>query len=222
MKLTSTGVADKEDFLLLEELEKKLLVQPHDYDTLLRKALLVYYPFLSTDQAEEIFEFIEKLYPNTYDTIFWHGAMLYIYDAHYEKAIQLLRKAIHVNSNRADAYIILAQVLEMMGNEYQKEMEYLFNQALKIEKYWPNAWDGLINLLIKQKRFNEARQVINEAFKHIPTDYVDSNDIIQERCDVYVSGRFRSNHEQDYLQRFLETIKAEETKELEIKNDKNI
>ena len=117
MNLTSTGVADKDDFLLLEELEKKFLVQPHDYDTLLRKALLVYYPFLSTDQAEEIFEFIEELYPNTYDTIFWHGTMLFIYDAHYEKAIELLQKAISINPNRVEAYILLAQALEEGGQD---------------------------------------------------------------------------------------------------------
>ena len=212
MNLTSTGVADQNDFLLLEELEKKLLVQPHDYETLLRKALLVYYPFLSTDQAEEIFEFIEELYPNTYDTIFWHGTMLFIYDAHYEKAIQLLRKAISIDKSRADAYILLAQALEESGQD--EDVEFFYKKASLIKPEWPNAWDGLIDLFIKQKRIDEARHTVQQALMHVPLDYVRSDDIIQGRIDKLVSGRSRTCHVKQDLERFLETIEAEETKRL--------
>ncbi len=213
----SSGAAHKEDFEYLGKLNKKLETMPYDYDTLLRKALLLYYPFYRSDQAEQVFVMLAELYPDKYDTYFWHGESLYVCDANYEKAEKLLRKAISINPQKADAYILLAQVLEMMDDNYQKEIEYLFKQALKIEKYWPNAWDGLINMLIKQKRFSEARLLIREAFKHVPIDYADSDDIIQGRHDELVSGRSRTCHVKQDLQRFLETIEAEETKELEVK-----
>ena len=177
---------------------------------------MLHYPFLSTDQAEEVFEFIEKIYPNTYETIFWHGTMLFIYVAYYEKAIELLRKAVGIDPQRAEAYILLAQALEEGGQD--EGVEFLYKKASLIKPEWPNAWDGLINLFIKQKRFKEAYQVVQEALKQVSLDYVHSEDIIQVRHDELVSGRSRTCHVKQDLQRFLETIEAEETKE----NDKNI
>ncbi len=212
MNLENVGAADKNDILYLKELNEKLKKTPHDYDTLLRKALLLYYPFYRSDEAEQVFEMLAELYPDKYDTYFWHGESLYVCDAHYEKAIQLLRKAISVDKNRADAYILLGQTLKMMDDSYQQEIEFSFKQALKLEPRWPNAWYGLINLFIRQNRFNEARQTIKEAFYNRPLDYVDSDDIIQGRHDELVSGRAWTPCMKDDLQKYLQSIEIEEAK----------
>jgi tetratricopeptide (TPR) repeat protein len=208
----SSGAAHKEDFEYLGELNKKLETMPYNYDTLLRKALLLYYPFYRSDQAEQVFVMLAELYPDKYDTYFWHGESLYVCDGHHEKAIQLLRKAISVDKNRADGYVLLAQTLNMMDDSYQQEMECLLKEALKLEPRWPNTWYGLISLFITQNRFDEARQMIEEAFHHIPLSYTHSDDIIQGRHDELVSGRSWTPCMKDDLQEYLQSIKIEEAK----------
>lgn len=204
MKLISTGVADEQDCLYLAKLEHTLQKDPYNYNLLLSKALFLYYPFLNTDKAEDIFKLIEKIYPNKYESFFWHGTSVFMYDANYEKAIELLRYAIKINENNAESYIMLARTLDENGQK--KELEELYKKALFIKPQWPSTWDGLICILMDQQRYQEVGQIIKLAFENIPLNDEQSEDFIQKRLNQFVTGLSHINHIKATWTNFLEQI----------------
>lgn len=206
------GAADSQDVLNLERLNEKLKDHPCDFDTLLRKALLLSCPFYRSDKASIVFDLLISLYPNSYEVYFWYGQSEYVYVADYEKAARLLRKAMEINPNRAEAYILCAEVLDCLG-ENKEEVESFYKKAEVIEPYWPKSWYGLIYLLKKQKRFDEAREVIQKALRCIPKNFIDSNDLIQGRHDWIVSGRDWTCHMEKDLLQYLQDIDEQEAKE---------
>ncbi|MCK4499853.1 tetratricopeptide repeat protein, partial [Candidatus Babeliales bacterium] len=155
----------KDEVTRLEELEKKIALDPNDVESRIEKGFLCLDVFeLETQEGlKTVMEALE-VEPDNVDILFWGGALAYLGVGDCSTAEGLLERALKIAPDRADCLWWLADMTPSTSSNFEKIFS-LYNQAVKLEPDWPIPRLRLIRMLIEAGRFDEAEEIAREGVK---------------------------------------------------------
>lgn len=149
-----------------ESLNERLRINPNDVEALIHKAVMFYDDlYRDSKEAKSILLSVIAKYPNNIDAHMWLAEFLCFKDCNYEEAETYLRKALAIDSNRADCHMVLAGTLENMDK--LDEAAFHYRRAFELEPTWIGARQFLANILFKKGELEQARYELEEALKYV-------------------------------------------------------
>lgn len=130
-----------------------------------------------------------RIEPDHIKALILKGDILFCVDKDNE-ALEYFDRAINANPNSAEAYGSKAGTLDVLG--HQKEALYCCEKAfenvtLKDRHLLPSLFDQKIAILVRMKKFEEAKEALKKCIKSLPKEdggYIIScyQDLIESSC----------------------------------------
>lgn len=194
----SSGHATTKDKERLLQLEQRLVDNPRDYQAMLEKAILYYEPFHLSDAAVQLFTTLVEHDATNVDALFWFAECLFDHIGDYEKAENLLRRALALNPKRADCHYLLASVVEFTSAS-EEVMLLHAQKAVELEPSWIHPRLFLASLLLKKDDLVGAKRHATIAMDTIVHDIPVEEDSIKKHYERLITGRYYENNKKDCL-----------------------
>ncbi len=207
-KYDNLGCLTPEDIENLLQLDEKLKKDPNNINYLLNKGFILHDGCVD-DQAIEIFKKILKIEPKNEKAHIWLLESMWMWgDA--EKLKELSLQAIKIYPKNAVFYLYLTYALEFFclpeTDVCLNEIITYLKKAIQLEPTWLSTRISLIDNLIKLKKFDEAKNEINEAFKQIQDNFPEPKDEMQKHYEELITGRLGAESSRKTLNELLEKI----------------
>ena len=101
--------------------------------------------------------------------------MQYLEDGDYEQAIVAFTAAIHIDPNRAEAYQNRAYAYMGNSQTWKNMLSALedYEKTLELDEYNVDAYLGLVELYIRQEKFDQAKKVLQDADEKLDDERID-------------------------------------------------
>lgn len=187
----NSGTLTSEDKQRIYELDKILEKNPHDIPALLEKGF-IFHEGCMDDEAIKVFKEILKIDPKNLDAYTWLCESIWMYgDSPQLK--EVAQEALKIYPNQAVFYKFLAYSLEVVYYSQPEKIKELYpvylKKAIELEPTWLSTRIALIEFLIKNKQFDEAKKEINEALKQILDNFSEPKNGMQRHYEELITGR---------------------------------
>lgn len=192
-------------------IEKRLIENPNDIQALIEKGFW-YFSRENTTDAIKTFINVSNLYSNNVDALFWHAIVLFADNLNFEKAKNLLQKALVIDPNRADCHCVLADVFGELSDINKRPKLYLkksidhFKRVIELEPNW--IWPRIktSHRLIENNQIDLAELQIFEAMR---TFEICTTPEISNRMEKYFESCItgRTSVKKAHFDQLLERIK---------------
>ena len=178
----------------IETLQSYLERNPDDPAALTRLAALMFmHPPFNEEHAETLFRRAIAVDPKNTDARFWLAQMLVCHCVQFQKAIEVLREAVSVDTRRADCLALLAYTLK---DEREPPEIYipLLERALRESPDWPIPRRALAAARYesgKSSAMRLAMDFFSDDVPEIPTP----TDSLEKYYESVVTGRISDNDE---------------------------
>lgn len=209
-----TGHPTSLEFARMKLLEDRLHQNPYDFDALLEKGILLYEPFHQSDEAVSLLKFLIENDPKNVNALFWLAECLYDHIGDYESAQSALEAALRINPDRADCHTLLAAIMYGIGNDID-QIELHLKRAIELEPTWPSPQLFLASFLFEEKKFNQAKKVLENTLRDSMFNMQKPHDIILQHYEEFITGRCNSKKQQsviDLLRKVNEAIEKDTCK----------
>ena|SRR3990167_929859 len=175
------------DYEKIDDLENKLRRDPDNLDLLSQKAFIY---FLGYDDKNviKIYDKIIQLYPDSIDAYMWLSYYFYQAMSDSFESIDIAKKGLTIDPKNAALHLIIAWALDSL-DEDNDEFKYNLQKAIEIEPTWITPRITFIDYLIRQKKYQEAKDEINIAIKYFDPNFAVPKDPIKYQYEFYITGR---------------------------------
>lgn len=204
----NSGVLTAEDKQRLIELDKILEKNPSDIPALLEKGF-IFHEGCMDDEAIKTFKEILKIDAKNLDAYTWLCESIWMYGDSPELK-KTAEEALKIYPNQAVFYKFLAYALEVVYYSKPEKIKELYpvylKKAIELEPTWLSIRIALIEFLIRNKQFDEAKKEIQEAFKQIQDNFPEPKNDTQRHYEELITRRLNAESNRETLNNFLKEI----------------
>lgn len=205
-ELTKDEVLPLVDQKKVAALDEILKTKPNDVSTLIEKGF-IFFENQVDGKAIEIFKKVIDIDPTYVDAYVWLAELFLFHWADTERAEPYLISALKINPNRADVHKLLANSFDLQKNK-SKQLYHL-KKAIELEPSWISPRIELIVLFLQEKKFDLAKQELEEAYKQLQTGFKVSDNPMQQYYELLITGRtgYTKSDLDDYKKIIEENLK---------------
>ena|SRR3990167_1028438 len=203
-KFTADSKLSDKDKSKLDQINSILRDNPSNLDILAEKGFLLFQAHLDAE-AIKTFELILKLNHKYIMAYVWLAELLLFHWADAQQAEIVLNEALKIESNRSDLYYLLANVFRV--NEEEEKYKYYLKKALEYEPDWINPRICLVEILIKEKKFELANEEIQKLKKYLTNaNLISPKNEMQAYYETLITGRIISPYMKNSLSKMMKII----------------
>jgi tetratricopeptide (TPR) repeat protein len=186
--LTANKTLTPEFQIKMQAINAELAHNPNNIELLLYKAFLFFDDKMDGTAIRVLLQILE-IDPSCLDAYMWLGELLLFHWADSETAQPLLKKALTIDTRRAEIYYLLSCAATKNSNNAEA-LSYL-KQAIELEPYWLTPRLCLIDILIEEKQYMQAQLEIQTLETHLPKNIICPTNEMEKYYEQFITGRLR-------------------------------